>query len=122
MTEILATDCEKAWIHTGWEDTKKKRYGWLEYIKRKDEMEKMEEMRQRKVEKIIKSAEGSAGILFKNHKGNDVEERSTDLGEKRKKMRGCWTVVKQKEKNGQTIGNVMRRYRVCRTSHGGTRS
>ena len=26
---------------------------------------------------------------------------------KRKKTRDCWTVVKQKEKNGHNIGNVM---------------
>ena len=64
VTEILATG-EKAWIHTGWEDTMKKWYEFLEYIKRKDEKEKMEEMHQRKVEKMIKSAEGSAGLLHK---------------------------------------------------------
>ena len=40
VTEILATDCEKAWIHTGWEDTMQKWYEWLEYVMRKDEKEK----------------------------------------------------------------------------------
>ena len=64
----------------------------------------MVEMHQRKVEKMIKS-----------DRANDVEGRSTDLGE-RKKMRGCWKVVKQKGKNGQNIGNAMGRYGVCRTS------
>ena len=33
-------------------------------------------------------------------------------------MRGCWTAVKQYEKNGQHNGNAMRRYRICKTSHG----
>ena len=43
-----------------------KRYEWLEYVKKKDEKEKMEEMHQRKVEEeMIKSAEGSAGLLHK---------------------------------------------------------
>ena len=57
-SELLAADCEKACIHTG--------------MKKKDEREKMEEMHQRKVEKMIPQ----------NHKANDVEERSTDLGER----------------------------------------
>ena len=39
-------------------------YEWLEHTKKKDE-KKMEEMHQRKVEKMIKSAEGSAGLLHK---------------------------------------------------------
>ena len=40
-------------------------YEWLEYVKNKDEKEKMGEMHQRKVEKMIESAEGSAGFLHK---------------------------------------------------------
>ena len=40
-------------------------YEWLEYMKRNDEKEKMEEMHQRKVEKMIESAEGSGGLLHK---------------------------------------------------------
>ena len=60
--EILATDCEKAWTHAGWEDPMQNGVnGW----KKKDENEKMEVMHQRKVEKMIKSAEGSAGLLHK---------------------------------------------------------
>ena len=42
----------------------------------------MEDMHQRKVEKMIKRAEGSARLLLKNNKANDVKERSTDLGER----------------------------------------
>ena len=63
VSELLARDCEEAWIHTGWEDTLQKWYEWLEHLKKKDEKEKMEEMHQRKVKKLIKSAEGSAGHL-----------------------------------------------------------
>ena len=44
--ELLAKDCEKAWTHTGWEDTMQKCFEWLEYQKRKDEKEKMEEMQE----------------------------------------------------------------------------
>ena len=65
VSELLAKGCEKAWIHTAWEDTVHKWYEWLEYMKKKDENSKMEEMHQRKVEKMIKSAEGSAGLLRK---------------------------------------------------------
>ena len=55
---------KKAWIHRGCEDTMQKWYHWLEDMK-KDEKEKMEEMHQEKVEQMIKSAEGSAGLLHK---------------------------------------------------------
>ena len=40
-------------------------YEWLEHMKKEDEKEKMEVVHQRKVEKMIKSAEGSAGLLHK---------------------------------------------------------
>ena len=49
VAELLAKDCEKAWTHTGWEDTMQKWYEWLEHKKKKDEKRKTEEMRQRKV-------------------------------------------------------------------------
>ena len=41
---------------------------WLEDMKKKDEKENMEEMHQKKVEQMIKSAEGSAGLLHKIRK------------------------------------------------------
>ena len=47
------------------EDTIQKGYEWLEHMKKKDEKGKMEEMHQRKVVKVFKSAEGSAGLLRK---------------------------------------------------------
>ena len=40
-------------------------YKWLEEMKKKDEKEMREEMRQLKVTQMIKSAEGSAGLLHK---------------------------------------------------------
>ena len=63
--ELLAAYCEKAWIHTGWGDIVQKWFQWLEDMKKKDEKENMEEMHQKKVEQMIKSAEGSAGLLHK---------------------------------------------------------
>ena len=41
VSELLAADCEKAWIHTGWEDTMQKRYMWLEEMKKRDDKGKM---------------------------------------------------------------------------------
>ena len=52
VSELLAANCEKAWIHAGWEDTLQKWYKWLEEIKKKDEKERMEEMHQHKVAQI----------------------------------------------------------------------
>ena len=51
VTELLAADCEKAWMHPGWKDTMQKK--------------KMEEMHQQKVTQMTESAEGSAGLLHK---------------------------------------------------------
>ena len=58
VAELLAADCEKAWIHVKWEDT-------MQNMKKKDEKENMEDMHQKKVEQMIKSADGSAGLLHK---------------------------------------------------------
>ena len=65
VSELLATDCEKAWIHAGWEDTLQKWYNWLEEMKKKDEIVKMEEMHQHKVAQMIKIVEASAHLLHK---------------------------------------------------------
>ena len=40
-------------------------YAWLEEMKKEDEKRKMEEMHQQRVNQMIKSAEGSAGLLHK---------------------------------------------------------
>ena len=43
VAELLAADCEKAWLNAGWEDTMQKTcYDWLEEMKKKDERKKME--------------------------------------------------------------------------------
>ena len=74
VSELLAKDCEKAWIHTGWEDTMQKWYEWLEHTKKKDEKEKMEEMHQRKVEKIIQSQKGVLDLFTKSQSQRCGEE------------------------------------------------
>ena len=61
----MAADREKAWIHAGWEDTKQKWFEWLEEMKKEGRGRKMERMHQHKVAQMIKSAQGSAGLLHK---------------------------------------------------------
>ena len=75
----------------------------------------MEEMHQRKVEKMIKSAEESAGLLHIITKPTMWRE-GVQILEKEEGDAKCWNVAKQKEKNGQNICNAMRRYRKCNTS------
>ena len=79
-TDGGAKDCEKAWIHTGWEDTMQKIVR-MAGAPEEEISEKMEEMHERKVEKMIKSAEGSAGFLHKITQPTMWRE-STDLGER----------------------------------------
>ena len=88
---------KKAWMHTGWEDTMQKWYNWLEDVKKKDEKKKMEEMHQHKVEQVIKSAEGSAGLLHRITKptpwraGGQDDARLLDRCEvKRKEWSAHW--------------------------------
>ena len=49
VSELLAADCEKAWIHTGWENTMQRWKKWLEEMKKRDEKGNMEAMHQHKV-------------------------------------------------------------------------
>ena len=61
VSELLAADCDSAWIHTGWEDAMQKWYEWLKLMTKKDEKVKMEEMHQNKVTQMMESA----GLLHK---------------------------------------------------------
>ena len=75
VREQLAADCEKAWLHVGWEDILQKWYEWMCEMKKKDEAKWMEEEDQKKVSQMIKSADGSAGL--------GVERRCADIDEGR---------------------------------------
>ena len=66
-------------------------------MKKEDEKRKMEEVHQRRVNQMIKSAEGSAGLL---HKFSVDEHRSW---RKKKRMPDCWTAVKQRGKMGKVF-------------------
>ena len=46
VSELLSADCERAWIHPGWEDTMQRWYEWLEKMKKEDEKKKMDELHQ----------------------------------------------------------------------------
>ena len=53
-------------------------YDWLPKLKKEDEKEKLEQLHQHKVKQMIKSAEGSAGLLHKITK--DTAWRCTVVG------------------------------------------
>ena len=65
ISELLAADCEKVWLQAGWEDTMQKWYDWPCEMKKKDEAKKMEVEHRTLVSRMIKSADGSAGLLHK---------------------------------------------------------
>ena len=69
------------------------RSDWLEEVKKKDERKKMEELHQQRVSRMIKSAEGSAGLLHKITKPAAWRGGAQVV-----------TIVKQKGKNGRSTG------------------
>ena len=78
--KILATDCEKARIHAEWEDTMQKWYEWLEYVKKKDDKNGGDASAQGGEDD--QKCRRKCWTSSQNHKANDVEERSTDFGER----------------------------------------
>ena len=106
VAELLAADCEKAWIHPGWEDTMQKWYEWLEKMKKEDEKKNMEEMHQQKVAQMIKSAEGSAGLLHKITKPTAWRGGAQILKKEEEDAR-LLDRCEAKRKEGQSIGSVM---------------
>ena len=71
-------------------------YDWLPKLKKEDEKEKLEQLRQQKVKQMIKSAVGSAGPLHKITKDTawrEVGQRGSLTKAKRvriwKKLRDC---------------------------------
>ena len=111
VSELLAADCEKAWIHTGWKDIMRKWYNWLEEMKKKDEKEKMEEMHQHKVAQVIKSAEGSAGLLHKITKPTPWRGGTQILMKEEEDAR-LLDCCDAKRKDGQSTGSVTRMWRT----------
>ena len=78
----MAADCEKAWIHTGWEDAMQKWCDWLEDMKKNGEEKYGSEKGGANDQECGRQCWGFA----QNHEANTMEERSTDLGERRE---GC---------------------------------
>ena len=113
-TELLTADCEKAWIHPGWEETVQKWYEWLKRVKKEDEKENVEEMHHRKVKQMIKSAEGIA----QNHETDSMERSSTQILEKEEEDAGLMDWCEAKRKNGQRTGSVAKACRMWRRSRG----
>ena len=81
----------------------------------------MEEMHQRKVEKMIKSAEGSVGLLHKITKPTMWRRGEKILKEEEEEVR-LLELCETKRKEWSKHWQAMRRYRICKTSHGGMRS
>ena len=57
FAELLAADCEEAWLHPGEEETMQKWYFWLEEMRKKDEKRKMEELHQQNESQLERSAD-----------------------------------------------------------------
>ena len=114
VAELLAADCEKAWLHPGEEETMQKWGAWLETMKKEEEKRKMEDMHQQRVNQMIKSAEGSAGLLHKITEPATWKGGAHILKTEEKMTQGFWTAVKQQGKNEYSIGNVMKTYRIWR--------
>ena len=92
VSEFLGTDCEKAWTHTGWEETMHEWYEWLDKCRRE------------------------CLTPPQNHKAHDVEGRSTDLGEGGIREIAA-SLRSKKEKMVKTLA-----MQTCKTSHGGMRN
>ena len=86
VSELLAADCKKAWLHPQWEDTMLKRYNWQYDVKKKDEEKRMDVELQKLVSDMIKSANGGTGLFSQNHQANGVERRSA-VSERRRRRR-----------------------------------
>ena len=65
VSELVAADCEKAWLHAGLEDTMQKLYDWLAEMKKKFKQRSWKMCTNEKVSQMIKGAVGSAGLLHK---------------------------------------------------------
>ena len=65
VAELMAADCEKAWLHPGEQETMQTWFVWLEKMKKEDDKRKLEELHQQSVSQMINCAEGSAGLLHK---------------------------------------------------------
>ena len=112
---LLATDCEKAWTHTGWENTMQRWYKWLEEMKKKDGEENMRKCistRWRKWLRVRKEVRS----LAQNLKAYSMDERSADFGKWR---RGCEVVgslrSKRKEWTKHPSVKSCRAWRISRT-------
>ena len=121
VAELLAVDCETAWLHPAEEETMPKWYALLEERKEKDEKENMEEMHQARVNRMIKNSEGSAGLWHKISKPTAWRGGAKIL----KKEEGDARLLNRgdaKGKNGQNTSNVTRTSRIWWTSLGKTKN
>ena len=62
VSELLSADCEKTWLHAGWEDTMQNWYEWRREMNKKDEAKKMEKTPE-KVSQMIKQCRWESRAL-----------------------------------------------------------
>ena len=86
VTELLAADCEKAWIHPGWEDTMQKWYEWLKRTQKKDEEGKDAGNACKEGETNDQVCGGKCWTLAQNHEAHSMKRRCADFG---KRGGGC---------------------------------
>ena len=116
--ELLAAECEKAWIHPEEkEETMQKWYDCLEEMeKEKREGRTWKQLHQQRVSQMIKSAEGNAGLLPKITKPSARRRGAQIL--KKKRMLSCWTDVKQRGEEWAKHGPMTKACRTWRASLG----
>ena len=91
VSELLAADCKKAWLHPGWEDTRLRWYNWLYDMKKKYEGKRMEAEHQKHVSRMIGSDEGGTGVVYK------ISKPSAERG-------GVQILMKEEEDANQAVG------------------
>ena len=83
VSEFLAADCRKAWLHSGWEDTMQRWFDWLHEMKKKTKQKEWK-WSTKKISRMIRCAEGSTGVVHENYQANGVERRRTDSAKGRR--------------------------------------
>ena len=79
VSELLAADCEKAWLHAGLEDTVQKWYDWLEEMKKKDEAQKVGRSAPKRRQSNDQECGRQCGAFAQDYQAHGMERRSAFL-------------------------------------------
>ena len=108
VAELFVADCEKAWLQK--RKTTQKCCFWLVKMKQGDDKRKMEKSTKTESDD---QERGRCDLLHEITTPRTWRGRAQILKEE---TQSCWTVGKQRGKNGQSIGNVTKACRMWRTS------